>query len=156
MRLLFVSSCYLWHNPILSLYILLHILFFLSLLRNIPVPAICWALASTFLLPGPLQQSISFIPMCVFCFIFINIFFLNVYFFERGGDESEGDTESEAGSWLWAVSTEPNARLEPTNCEIMTGAKVGCLTEWAAQAPLPNFRCKNTDLEKVSELLKIM
>ena len=38
----------------------------------------------------------------------------------RGGAEREGDSESEADSRLRAVSTEPNARLEPTNCEIMT------------------------------------
>ena len=34
--------------------------------------------------------------------------------------EREGDTESEAGSRLRDVSTEPNAGLEPTNCKILT------------------------------------
>ena len=38
----------------------------------------------------------------------------------RGGGEREGDTESEAGSRLRAVSTEPDAGLEHTNREIMT------------------------------------
>ena len=38
----------------------------------------------------------------------------------RGGAETEGDIESEAGSKLRAVSTEPDMGLEPTNCEIMT------------------------------------
>ena len=38
----------------------------------------------------------------------------------RGGTEREGDTESETGSRLRAVSTEPDAGLEPTNSEIMT------------------------------------
>ena len=38
----------------------------------------------------------------------------------RGGAETEGDTESEAGSGLRAVSTEPNAGLELTDREIMT------------------------------------
>ena len=37
-----------------------------------------------------------------------------------GGVEKEGDTESEAGSRLRAVSTEPDARLELTNGEIVT------------------------------------
>ena len=37
-----------------------------------------------------------------------------------GGAEREGDTESEAGSRLQAVSTESNAGLEPRNQEIMT------------------------------------
>ena len=36
-----------------------------------------------------------------------------------GGAEREGDTESQAGSRLQAVSTEPNAGLELMNCEIM-------------------------------------
>ena len=37
-----------------------------------------------------------------------------------GGAERGGNTESEAGSRLWAVSTELGAGLEPTNREIMT------------------------------------
>ena len=37
-----------------------------------------------------------------------------------GGAEREGDAESEAGSRLQAVSTEPDVGLEPTNHEIMT------------------------------------
>ena len=36
------------------------------------------------------------------------------------GAEREGDTESEAGSRLRAVSTQPDAGLEPTNHEIVT------------------------------------
>ena len=51
------------------------------------------------------------------------------------GAEREGDTESEAGSGLWAVSTEPTVGLEPTNREIMTWAEVGGLTDRATQAP---------------------
>ena len=45
------------------------------------------------------------------------------------GREREGDTESEAGSRLRAVSTEPDVGLELVNCEIVTRAKVGHLTE---------------------------
>ena len=37
-----------------------------------------------------------------------------------GGAEREGDTESEAGSRLRAVSTEPDAGFEVTEWEIMT------------------------------------
>ena len=37
-----------------------------------------------------------------------------------GGAERGGDLESEAGSGLRAVSTEPDVGLEPTDCEIMT------------------------------------
>ena len=37
-----------------------------------------------------------------------------------GGAESEGDTESEAGSRPRAVGTEPDAGLEPMTHEIVT------------------------------------
>ena len=40
-----------------------------------------------------------------------------------GGTEREGDTESEAGSRLHAVSTEPDAGLELTDREIVTWLK---------------------------------
>ena len=52
-----------------------------------------------------------------------------------GESEKEGDTESEAGSRLWAVCKEPDAGLELTDGEIMTWAEVGRLTDWATQAP---------------------
>ena len=53
-----------------------------------------------------------------------------------GGAEREGDTESETGSRLWAISPEPDAGLELTDCEIVTWAEVGRLTDCATQAPL--------------------
>ena len=37
-----------------------------------------------------------------------------------GGTERGGETESEAGSRVRAVSTEPEAGLEPTNCKVTT------------------------------------
>ena len=43
-----------------------------------------------------------------------------------GGAEREGDAESEAGSRLRTVSTEPNAGLELTDRKIMTRAEAGC------------------------------
>ena len=56
---------------------------------------------------------------------------------DRGsGRERETHTESEDGSRLWAVSTEPNVGLGLRNCEIMTWAEVWHLTDWATQAPL--------------------
>ena len=70
-------------------------------------------------------------------FNFFNVYF---YFWDRerqsmswGGADREGDTESKAGSRLWAVSTEPNAGIKPMNCEIMTWAKVRSLADWATQ-----------------------
>ena len=53
-----------------------------------------------------------------------------------GGAEREGDTESEAGSRLRAISPEPDAGLELTDLEMVTWAEVGRLTDWATQAPL--------------------
>ena len=68
--------------------------------------------------------------------------FFNVYLFlrqrqsmNRGGAEREGDTESETGSRLWAVSTESDMGLELMTHEIMTWVEVGCLTDWATQVP---------------------
>ena len=58
-----------------------------------------------------------------------------------GGAESEGDTESEAGSRLWAVSTEPDAGLELTDREIMTWAEVGHPNGWATHVPLRSDTC---------------
>ena len=46
-----------------------------------------------------------------------------------GEGQREGDTESEEGSRLRAVSTEPDVGLEPTDREIMTRAEVGRLTD---------------------------
>ena len=61
----------------------------------------------------------------------------------REGAEREGDTESQAGSRLWAVSTEPDAGLELTDREIMTWAEVGYSTDWAIQASLSNSISKD-------------
>ena len=46
-----------------------------------------------------------------------------------GGSEREGDTESETGSRLRAVRTEPDAGLELTDSEIITRAEVGRSTD---------------------------
>ena len=54
----------------------------------------------------------------------------------RGGSKREGDTESEAGSRLWAVTIESDARLELTDPEITTWAEVRRWTKRATQAPL--------------------
>ena len=58
------------------------------------------------------------------------------YFWDNARDrvqaaegQTEGDTESEAGSRLWAVSPEPEMGLELTNREIMTSAEVRRLNE---------------------------
>ena len=64
-------------------------------------------------------------PLSRQCWLFKKDF-LNVYLFlretecKRGRGRREGDTESEAGSRLRAVSPEPNMGLELMNCEIMT------------------------------------
>ena len=66
-----------------------------------------------------------------------------------GEGQREGDTESETGSRLWAVSTEPDAGLEPMNREIMTWAKGGHSTDWATQAP-PHFILKQPWLDALT------
>ena len=63
-----------------------------------------------------------------------------IYFWEIETKQEQGrgierETQSEAGSRLWAVNTESDSGLELTNCEIMTWAKVGHLTDWATQVP---------------------
>ena len=85
--------------------------------------------------------------------------FFNVYLFlrqretehEQGEGQKEGHTESETGSRLWAVSTEPNAGLELTDREIMTWAEVGRLTNQATQAPQAwSFNRLMTKYEKIT------
>ena len=51
------------------------------------------------------------------------------------GRERDTHTESEAGSRLWAVSTEPDPGLEHMNHEIMPWAEVGHLANRATQGP---------------------
>ena len=73
---------------------------------------------------------------------FLFFFLMFIYFWERekqsvsaGGAGREEDMESEAGSRLWAVNIELYTGLKLSNCEIMTWAEVGCLTNWATQVP---------------------
>ena len=61
-----------------------------------------------------------------------------------GGAERQGDAESEAGSRLRAVSTEPDAGLHLMDREIMTWAEVGCLTDRATQVPLSRLRAQES------------
>ena len=85
-----------------------------------------------------LRQRLSFV------LYFFNVFWMFIEFWERerqtargGGAESEGERESEAGSRLRAVSTEPDMGFEPMKCGIMTRAEVGRPTDWATRgAPL--------------------
>ena len=67
---------------------------------------------------------------CFFALLFVVVVVAAEYLFifetgreqsvSGGGAEREGDTESEAGSGLRAVGTEPDAGPEPVNCKIMT------------------------------------
>ena len=76
-------------------------------------------------------------------FYYFFIFLMSIYFWERErqsasrrGAERQEDTESKAGSRLWAVCTEPRVGLEPTNCEIMTWAKVWLLMTESPGRPI--------------------
>ena len=69
------------------------------------------------------SPSLSAPPLLVFFFIFFKFIFERERERERESQWErgrEGDTASEAGSRLRAVSTEPDAGLEPTNREIVT------------------------------------
>ena len=64
--------------------------------------------------------------------LFIYFLFLNVYFWEgdrvsAGEEQREGDAESEAGSRLWTLSTEPGVGLELVNREMTIWAEVWTL-----------------------------
>ena len=80
-----------------------------------------------FLLPDFVETCTAFGIWYSILFFFL-IFFFKVYLFwdrERqsmngGGAEREGDTESETGSRLRAISPEPDAGLELTDREIVT------------------------------------
>ena len=65
-------------------------------------------------------------PRCTLFFVCLFVFYI-LFIFDRGrqstsggGAEREGDTESDAGSRLQAVGTEPDVGLELTNREIVT------------------------------------
>ena len=73
----------------------------------------------------------------------------------RGGAEREGDIESEAGSRLWAISTELDMGLKPANREIMTWAEVGCLTDWVTQEPQINFFLYHSHILRFSRDMNI-
>ena len=95
-----------------------------------------------------LQWCICLESIAIFkSYIRLKIFF-NIYSFlrdrvrqsmNRGGEEREGDTESKAGSRLGAISTEPDAGLEPTNSEITTWVEIGHVTDSATQGPQTIF-----------------
>ena len=113
------------------------VLIFISLITNHVDHIFMYLLA---IYVSSLEKSIQLLCpyFILFCFYFFNIysFLRKRQSVSRVGTEREGDT---AGSWLWAVRTEPNAGLELTNHEIMIWAEVRHLTAWATQAPLPIF-----------------
>ena len=86
--------------------------------QSVERPTVAWVMISQFV-------------SCFFLFFFL-IFFSTffIYFWHRerqsmngGGAEREGDTESEIGSRLQAISPEPDAGLELTDREIVIWLK---------------------------------
>ena len=63
-------------------------------------------------------------------------FFVSLFIFER---ETAGEGQRRRAQRIWsglcADSREPDAGLELTNCEMVTWAEVGGLTDWAFQVP---------------------
>ena len=77
-----------------------------------------------------LLSLVTFSQSIVLNYFFFNFFSTFIYFWDRerqsmngGGAEREGDTESETGSRLWAISPEPDAGLELPDREIVTWLK---------------------------------
>ena len=70
-----------------------------------------------------------------------------IYFWKRdrvwaGEGQRERETQNvKQAPVLWTVSTEPDVGLERANHVIMTWAEVGCLTDWAPQAPPSLHKC---------------
>ena len=74
-----------------------------------------------------------------FFFFLVRVFLksLFIYFERKTEKESEqGRGRERNPSRLRTINAEPDVGLKPTNCEIMTWAEAGCLTDWATQAPL--------------------
>ena len=95
--------------------------------------------SSYFILNFIYHQFCIMIKDCVFSFLFnVDLFIFERQSRSRGGAE-RGNTESEAGSRLPSVSTEPNGGLEPTKHEIITWAEVRRLTDWATKVPAPSL-----------------
>ena len=75
------------------------------------------------------------------CIIFYKVF--NVYFWDQAllcpptSEQGRGRERGRLRIWtrLHAVSIQPDAGRELMKCNIMTRAKVGRLTNWAAQVP---------------------
>ena len=77
------------------------------------------------------------------------------YFWEREhkqgkGREREGDTESEAGSRLWAVSTEPDAGLEPARCWLWPEPKLDAQSTEPSRSPKCLFYFWKRERESMS------
>ena len=110
--------------------------------QSLQQPSVCslYLWISSVLSPSLFLYYFCFPSLMFICYV--SLFFFNVYlFWERqrqnvsGLGQREGGTESEAGSRLRAVSTEPDTGLKLTRCENKTWAEVGCSTDWATQVP---------------------
>ena len=117
----------------------------------------CWTISHCMYVLHFVCTFILLIQTIKFIYTFFLIF-LNIYLFLRdretqsasgGGPERKEDTDSEAGSRLWAVNTEPDVGLEPTNCEIMTWAEVECSTNWATKVPQHGWTLKTMPSERI-------
>ena len=111
-----------------------------------------------FLLPGKDGQNQSWTCHLLTSWLQLSLhfFFFSVYIFiferqtererervqvGRGRERGKHRIESEAGSRLWGVSTEPDVGLKFTTHEILTWAKVGSLADRTTQAPPQATAC---------------
>ena len=114
---------YLWNSGALAWWptyfsIFIHLIWYsISSFSSIRSNIFLYNLCDVFVV-SPMPASLVFMKLFFF-FLFFNVLF--IFESERDrtwmgdGTEREGDLESEAGSWLWAVSTESNVELDLTN-----------------------------------------
>ena len=66
------------------------------------------------------------------------IFLMFIFEREREREHEQGKSRERGTQRIWSrlctISAKPNGELEPTDCEIMTWAEVGCSTNWTTQA----------------------
>ena len=83
-----------------------------------------------------------FLIFCLCVFFFLKKIF-NIYLllggeteYKQGRGRERGRCRIQTDSRLQlSAQTDPDVGLEPTNCEIIIWATVGCLTNWGTQAP---------------------
>ena len=91
----------------------------------------------------------SFVYFSILYIFFKCLFLRERQSVSRGGAEREGDTDSEAGSRLWAVSTEPNMGARTHKLWDRDLSRIRRSTNWATPVPLFYFLEKERERDRV-------